>query len=41
MPKEVAKMNIRKHGIDEHDVKFGFLIVFATVIFVIVEIVFI
>jgi hypothetical protein len=34
-------MNLKKYDIDEQDIKLGFLIVFVTVIFVIVEMVFI
>ena len=34
-------MNLKKHDIDENDIMFGFFIVFVTMVFAIVEIVFI
>jgi hypothetical protein len=34
-------MNIGKHSLDKHDIEYGFFIVFATLVYVMVEIVFI
>ena len=38
---EINKVKVKKYNIDADDIMFGFFIVFVTVIFLIVEIVFI